>query len=560
MAIYTFTAKSNVVIYNQYLYLWMISALSFYLRSRWFLLLVLLVFICLKIPHLFYPFYCDEGWVYAPAVKTMAINGPSLMPGAIPEMYSRGHPLLFHFLCGVWIKIFGASDAAVRSFPLFVTVLFLIGLFEGSLRLFGKRVAVLVLLLVTTQIIFFVQASFVYPEMLLAALTFFSLYYYSRDQLLLTSVMMSMLFLTKESGLLFGAVIGGHAFVSLFSNKDSVRLRLLRLVSVGVPFVVIGVFFVVQKQKLGWYLLPEHAGMINTGWKSFYFMFREALHWTFWGDKASYVLVYFVIVLSFVAAVLKKNVGYMFLAPPAGIVYILSNKGIIDNSGEVIWVVLFVVFFAGAVYGLLTFEKTLAKTARCFILLLGISVMAYIFYASLSQVAYRYNLVAIVLVMIFLAVCISLFIDLVGKNLYPVAIGGILLVGIFAVFTDGGNNDTDLEAFHAINVQVKEVAFLEKENAYDKNIAIGCYWEGVHLTDTLEGFLSSNHVFTKVAHYPVAPNADYAVFDNICGSDPDYDRMVIDSNFHLVFKIHDSKSWAEIYKHNDTGRPFKRGN
>ena len=156
-----------------------VPALLSFLKTRWVLLLVLVCFVCFKIPHLYYPFYCDEGWVYAPAVKTMATHGPSLLPGSIPSGYSRGHPLLFHFLCSVWIRCFGYSNVAVHSFPLLVSVLCLIAIFEGCLRMFGGRVATVALLLVATQVIFFVQSSFVLPEVMVTMFTFLSLYYYS---------------------------------------------------------------------------------------------------------------------------------------------------------------------------------------------------------------------------------------------------------------------------------------------------------------------------------------------------------------------------------------------
>src|SRR4051812_20266565 len=104
------------------------SGFSSFLETRWVMLMVLLVFVCFKIPHLFYPFYCDESWVYVRAVKTMVENGPSLMPGCIPDNCARGHPLLFHFLCSLWIKCFGSSNVAVHSFALLTSVLLLIGI------------------------------------------------------------------------------------------------------------------------------------------------------------------------------------------------------------------------------------------------------------------------------------------------------------------------------------------------------------------------------------------------------------------------------------------------
>src|SRR4051812_46341292 len=115
------------------------GALADILKSRWLLLLVLLVFICFKIPYLDYPFYIDEAQVYAPGARIMAAHGPSLMPGSLHEEFARGHPLLFYFLCSTWILIFGSSHIAMHAFPLLLSVIFLIVLHECCLWLFGRR-------------------------------------------------------------------------------------------------------------------------------------------------------------------------------------------------------------------------------------------------------------------------------------------------------------------------------------------------------------------------------------------------------------------------------------
>jgi hypothetical protein len=61
-------------------------------------------------------FFWDEAWGYAPALKSMAQAGPSLLPGSISTDLSRGHPLLFHFLGGVWIKIFGETNLSLHAY------------------------------------------------------------------------------------------------------------------------------------------------------------------------------------------------------------------------------------------------------------------------------------------------------------------------------------------------------------------------------------------------------------------------------------------------------------
>ena len=64
-----------------------------FLKNRWVLIVVLVVLVMFKIPHILVPFYWDESWPYVPAIKEMYRNGISLLPGAIDPNLSRGHPL-----------------------------------------------------------------------------------------------------------------------------------------------------------------------------------------------------------------------------------------------------------------------------------------------------------------------------------------------------------------------------------------------------------------------------------------------------------------------------------
>jgi len=519
-----------------------------FLKTRWLLLLVLLVFLCFKIPQLRYPFYIDEGWVYAPAVKTMALHGPSLLPGSIPPDLSRGHPLMFHFLCALWIRCFGSSNIAIHSFPLLLSVIFLIVLFECCLRLFGHKAAVLLLLLVTTRVIFFVQSTFVYPEIMLAMFAFLSLYCYCKDYLLLTSLMLFMLFFTKEGGLVFGAVIGVDALVAIFRRSENVRRRWLRLAAVLAPACLIGLFFVLQNAKFGWYVLPEHTDMIKPDWNAYYIMFKSGLYWAFRGDNAMYVLVFFIILLSLVPALKFKNIRYLFLIPPAFIVYAQAEMFPTKADGGVIWMLLYILFFTVPVYYVLQLNKTLDESAQRFVLLLGICVVAFLFYSSLTRIAYRYLLVDIIFVLIFLALCTSTYVTTGGKNLFYFAICCIALIGAYGFYSNDRVEDTQLGAFKVMNVQMQELAYLEKENAYNKEIAYGCGYECGPFTDTLEGFLSSGRSFTRMERFPVGPHTEYAIFGNRCGVGDDYTRMLTNPDFQTVYKVRDGEIWAEIFK------------
>ena len=533
-----------------FIYLCMLKRIGPVLESRWILLLVLLVFVGCKIQHLHYPFYLDEAWVYAPAVKAMAVHGPSLFPDAIIPDLSRGHPLMFHFLAAIWIKCFGASNISMHTFPLLISIVFLIALYEACRKLFDARVATLALLLVATRVIFFVDSSFVYPEVMVAMCAFLSYYFYVRDRFSLTAFMLTMLFFTKEGGVIFGIVLGIDAFIALFRNTTTIQHRLLRLTSIIAPAVLIALFFVLQKAKLGWYVLPEHSGMIISDWNTYYYMFRRGIYWNYRGDLALCALAFFGVLLSILPAIKYRNLNYLFLVPPVVIVYLLADMFPPPQSLSLVWFIASAVCFSLPAYCLLKVNKTLTPQARKFIILVTIGVQVFLLYSSLTQIGYRYLLVNIVFILVFLAVCYNTFIQSSNRSWYYITIAGILLIGVFGFYTNDRYEDTQLGAYRVMNVEMQAYSFLEKEQAYDKEIAFACTWTAIRLNDTAQGFLRSKRIFTNLQRFPITPTTQYAIFGNSCEDKGDYLLMQKNPDFHLVYQVRDGDMWAAIYKRN----------
>ena len=512
------------------------------------MLVVLLVFICFKIPQLHYPFYIDEG-EYASAVKLMAIHGPSLLPGSISSDLSCGHPLMLHFLGSLWIRCFGSSNIAIHSFPLLVSVIFLVVLFECCRSLFGGETAILVLLLVATRVIFFVDSSFVYPEIMLAMFAFLSLYFYTKDRLFLTAIMLFMLFNTKEGGLLIGAVIGADAVVSWLRVKGDRRRSSLRMAAVLAPACFTVLFFAVQKARSGWYFNPLHTTMICEDWKAYYMMFKRGLYWSFSGDSAMGVLVFFIMLLSTIPAIKYKDIRYLFLYPPAFIVSFQAQIYSSGADGSAVWMPLFLLFFAVPVYFILQLNTTLRAFAHRFIILMGICTVIYLLYSSVTHIAYRYLIVIIVFLMIFLAISITTYVAASGKTLFYFTAGSILLIEAYGFYSNENLWDTQLGAFRVMNVQMHEFAYLEKENAYDKKIAYGSNWEALRCTDTLLGFLSPGRRFANMVRFPVDTSCEYAIFGNFsCNEEEEYRRILTNPHFSSVYKIRDGEVWAEVFK------------
>lgn len=222
--------------------------------------LVLLAFVISKCTHLNIPYFWDESWVYAPAVNIMAENGPSILTNAIPLEYSRGHPLLFQFLGGVWIKIFGNSLISLHSYALTISTLFLISFYLIARNWFSRCIALVAISFLIFQPMFYAQASLVLPEIFLASLCLIALHFSLKKKWVLYLIFGSLAIWTKESAVAYIASIAAALFIhDWFKSKLSIKTIYLSMT----PLLSFVLFMMLQKQNFGWYLYPEHTGLME---------------------------------------------------------------------------------------------------------------------------------------------------------------------------------------------------------------------------------------------------------------------------------------------------------
>jgi 4-amino-4-deoxy-L-arabinose transferase-like glycosyltransferase len=521
--------------------------MSGFISNRWVLLLVLAVFIICKVPHLSYPYYWDESWPYAVAIKEMYRHGVSLLPTALDPELSRGHPLFFHAIAAIWMNIFGFSRIAMHSFALYISVLFLIAIYEAGLRLFNKRVAELSLILVASQVVFFVQSSFVLFEILIAFLAFVSICFYVKDKYLLTGLCLAALFFTKESGLVLGVVLGVDAFVCLFQKNKVWKQRLLRLASVTLPCFLIVIFFLLQKHVRGWYVFPLYADNVEHNWNAFWYKFRMACIRDVFYENFKFYYYLLLAVIAIIAAIRSRSGRYLIVLLPVVIIYYFVDD---MRAGRPLPSIPFFISFVIAVLYLLKVfsNPELARQTyqQKFIVLTGLFVLCFLCFSAVNFITYRYLLAAIVPMLFITAILFDILIERSFRWLYYPVLGVILVITWCAFKFDDGYGDANLGAYNAMDVQQGVVNYLEQNNCYDKNIGSSSFLEQQHLINPATGFLHSSRSFKNVK-WDIDDKSDFAVFDNI---EPDkrYDEMKNRPGFHLIYKIEKGKVWAEIYR------------
>ena len=520
--------------------------MSLPLKAAWPLLCILTVFIVCKVPHLYYPFYWDESWSYAPALNAMYHHGISLLPDVMDPELSRGHPLLFHVLAVAWMNVFGTSHFALHSFALATSVLFIATIYLAGAQLYNRRVAVIATLLVTTQEVFFVQSSFLLPEVQVAFFAFLSLCFYVKDKYLLTALCLTALFYTKESGMVMGAVLGIDACILLFNNSNAKKDSIYRLASVVVPCILIALFFIQQKHVRGWYLFPEHTRSILQSWDGFWYSFRMgALRFNFY-EHYRYRYFLILLTLAFAAAIKNVSLRFMVIFIPAIVIYYLvddMHTGRFVSSLSAFIIFIFSVAILLYVLGSDWFFEHIYQ--RRFIMLSGIFILCFFCFCCINPLTGRYMLAAIIPLLVLTGIFLDIMITYTYNVLSSAVLLSVFIIGYCSFNNDNNCGDIDLCAFDGMDVQANVVNYFEKDIDQHKTIAAGSFLERVHLTSPATGFLHADKVFNNVK-WDINDSTDYAIFDNI---EPDYRYRILKqkNDFSLVFRTQKGKMWAEVY-------------
>ncbi len=528
-----------------------------FFKNRWVLITVLLIFALFKIPNLLLPFYWDESSPYVPAVRQMYHNGLSLLPNALDANLSRGHPLFLHFFFALWITIFGNSNFALHACALFISLLFLITIYETGLRLFNQRVAVLALLLIATYVPFFVQSSFVLPEVLVAFLAFLSIGLYVKEKYLLSTLTLTALFFTKESGMIVGFVMGTDALIALFNSKTEIRKRLIRLLPVTIAGFFIGLFFIIQKLLRGWYVFPFHTDSVLLKWDAIWDRFGTGVIHADFCMNSEYILFLALLVYSVIFLVKNKsikNITPLSLAVLIVIAWFMETSRIIrlDGKGSIYYIGTYLIFFTFIIlYLRLLFffakkEFLASHVERRFVILIGLFILCLSLFSSVLVFIPRYVLANGIAALFLLAVFFDILISHTSDKLYYPLIIVIMATAYLSFRGSNSWGDEEMGFTKGVKTQVAEVEFMEKNNFYDKHIYVNSYMGYTHLRDRDCGFLSSKKNF-KYTGFDLMPNTDVVIWDNVENFNASPGFLANNPDFILIKKISYDDKWAEIY-------------
>ncbi len=195
----------------------------------------------------------------------MSDNGLGFLPKDLPPELSRGHPLLFSFIYGASYSLFGDNIVVGHIISLIISIVLLISVYFICKIQYSKLTGLLSVMLIIAQTIFFAQSVLVLPEICLAVFIIWSIHFWAIGKYGLYALFSSLAILTKETAVIIPvAIIAAELLLYISRNKNSIKFKIKpSQVLIITPFIIFGIFLLIQKMQNGWYLFPLHKNNIG---------------------------------------------------------------------------------------------------------------------------------------------------------------------------------------------------------------------------------------------------------------------------------------------------------
>ncbi|MDP1726859.1 MAG: glycosyltransferase family 39 protein [Bacteroidota bacterium] len=229
-----------------------------------FFSMLLVFFVVSKFPYLELPYYWNEAMNYFPALQYMLQNGLTLIPSASlnPEL-TQGQPLLYYFTICFGLNIFGNSALTAHAINLLLAALILYSIFYIMAREFKPHVALLAVLLIIIQEVFWVQSVIVNPEIMFSLLVILALYNLLLNNKIYYAVYASISVLVHESALVL--IVSGFIYYCFLLQKFKFSKEFIKYNSfLLIPFLILALQALLNYQAYGWFFYSGLMEMPKT--------------------------------------------------------------------------------------------------------------------------------------------------------------------------------------------------------------------------------------------------------------------------------------------------------
>ena len=472
------------------------------------LIITFLCFIAYKLTFIDVPYFWDESWVYGPAVSEMGQRLPSLLPGSISIDLSRGHPMLFHFLGGIWGNIFGGSIRSLHIFAFVLSCILLFTLTKITLKESNLLFGIFATILLIVQGLFLAQSAMVLPEVLVSLFGLLSIYAWSREKWFQGAIWASACLLTKESGAMLMLALGisylaHHLLLSRFELKNSIKILFL-LFFACLPYIL---FLIIQHHRFGWFLYPNHLDLQIKSAEAFQGQLKSAIGTILYYQNriALTVLVFIIISVN----------NYKSRHYWAWLLYFCANLFVIFAMPWKRWSS-FAIYSGLALSSLIlmiSYYKSYYKKSHFLYLNIGIFSIIYLGFTAYNFFSARYVLILLPLYIL----CCTKIISIYKSTKWTIV---AIIIAIFFMLSAGlrrtPTSDTTQSFINAGQAQKEMFLYLENNNHYN-DIILAPFLIQEALKKPFAGYRNSNIPFTNVVYSPEPNKAFLSISSSIEG-------------------------------------------
>lgn len=495
-------------------------------------MIILILFSLLKFESLALPYFWDEAWSYIPAISTMAKKLPCLLPGCIdPELY-RGHPLFFYFLASAWMKWIASSALSMHILAFLISVLTVISFYRLALLYLAPGWSLLAATLLLFQETFYVQSSFVLPEVVLTLLLIESIRNYVLKRKWRFLFFTGLLCLTKETGVVISAAIILYHVLSTRSVKRDAWWVYLSIW----PALV---FYTWQKISLGWFFYPLHVDLTNISADTLWSKFGIILKHLFIDQGRRSMLVgagILIILKSFMDHRDKYLIHLIFL---------FGSMVLLLIAGNTISILLFLcalITFTWNAFNYTGFEKQFIRLSFVILLL-------FFGFTLVNFLMIRYLLPSYpVFILLFLIVLHKLF---ETKPSYSFVLPVFLVINfafsmIYNYRHKLWHDDASINYTNAVRVHQNAIVYCEQKDWFERRIYTHFLMQQ-NLTNPDIGYLSEKR-FANVAYEGEIQESDeILIFSCIELDEGKYENVKKNPNYQLMERFQSGNAWSEVY-------------
>jgi len=512
------------------------------------LLLLLVGLVLFKQDALPLPYYWDEAWVYAPAVKAMVEHGPSLSPSALPPELSRGHPVLFHAMAASWMTLWGASRVSVHAFALAISLCVLVLTYLLGVQAGSKRIGLAAVIIMLLNETFLAQSAILLPEMTMTLFLLGSVLAYLRGNKVGYLLCATAALLTKESALVLVLALLAWQVQELWTTRNTPRWRSAMSWSALViaPLALASVFFVLQYLERGWFFYPEHLGMMT--WSPRDIIYKAKLIFTLaFEEQGQLVLTYTTCLIAPLA--LRGSPRW------AGVLAAL----LLTAAIKVLWgrwdlpfvpTIPAALLCVGLAY--FTFNRPIERLDREKGRLIAIAylfIVAYWSFSSLNFFSDRYLLCMIPFMALGASSFLALVADRIRNWIHPVVMACCAIPMLWSIGKDGRVGDTRLSYADAIRTQSALIAYCEREHLQQETF-YGSFMDRHYMTQPSLGYMGDTIPFWNVAD-TLNERTRFAVLSNASSLEA---RSALESSGFTVSKrFVEGSAWCELHRRDTPG-------